>query len=124
MLCLWLSRLAWGSLGDLDVCVVMGEPELIMLYVSGLNPSPFPPSCPEDPLLPLDNIGSSDVRFASVMVLSDDWEDGGRGRVSGMVGDIGDVTASSSSGFAMRSPPSDWAKLRSPFILPVKRAVR
>jgi hypothetical protein len=56
------------------------------------------------------------------MVESEDCEEGGGGRERLLLvvvgtGDVGEATASSSSGLAMRSPPSDWDKLRSPFML-------
>ena len=58
------------------------------------------------------------VLRASVTVLSEECEEGGGGRALGDVGEVGEVTASesSSSGLAMRRPPNDCDRLKSPFM--------
>jgi hypothetical protein len=54
------------------------------------------------------------------MVSAEEWDEGGGGRPAGGVGEVGEAMASS-SGFAIRRPPSDWDRLRSPFMLPHAR---
>lgn len=49
-------------------------------------------------------------------MLSDECDEGGGGRAVDAVGDVGDWRGSS-SGLAMRRPPSDWDRLRSSFIV-------
>lgn len=55
-------------------------------------------------------------------VLVEDREEGGGGRAEesdlsvGSTGEVGDATASSSSGLAIRRPPSDPDRLRSPLM--------
>lgn len=57
-------------------------------------------------------------RLASVTVLSDECDEGGGGRALGVgtVGEVGEARGSS-SGLAMRRPPNDWDRLRSPFMM-------
>ena len=86
-----------------------------MVYSSGLKPSPAS-LCSAS----WESVG---IRLAgwidAVTVLSDECEDGGGGLLfgggDGAVGDVGEVTVS--SGLAIRSPPSDWDRLRSPALM-------
>lgn len=49
-------------------------------------------------------------------MLSDECDEGGGGRAVDAVGEVGDARGSS-SGLAMRRPPSDWDRLKSSFIV-------
>lgn len=66
-----------------------------------------------------ERVGSRFVLRASVTVLSEECDEGGGGRALGELGEVGEATASdsSSSGLAMRRPPNDCDRLKSPFMM-------